>query len=252
MCAAAHAGGSSALRGGDRYHAVRFRVQAGLVLFGVRDRIAQTGFRRGGDHVDAIQVQGVGLAFAPRLQYADEGVPHAHELLERAQQDRRHERTVDVAYLFLGVGGQLDERRRMSTAFRLARIVRPLPAARTTVVSATVHVAFSRPAIEDGGPAALGGGEERRAWPLAPFLRSDGQRHAVFECLVEYHRVVDGDFLGRHIWGVHADAPTVRRQPVLPVGQHHWTASQRAVRLPAVTFDPCAHQMPQRGEVDEP
>ena len=166
--------------------------------------------------------------------------------------DRRHERTVDVAYLFLGVGGQLDERRRMSTAFRLARIVRPLPAARTTVVSATVHVAFLCPAIEDGGPAALGGGEERRAWPLAPFLRSDGQRHAVFECLVEYHRVVDGDFLGRHIWGVLADAPTVRRQPVLPVGQHHWTASQRAVRLPAVTFDPCAHQMPQRGEVDEP
>ena len=178
-----------------------------------------------------------------RLQYADEGVPHAHELLERAQQDRRHERTVDVAYLFLGVGGQLDERRRMPTAFRLARIVRPLPAARAAVVGATVHVAFLCPAIEDGGPAALGGGEERRAWPLAPFLRSDGQRHSIGERLIEHHRIVDGDFLGRHIWGVLADAPTVRRSQSASRTAPP-DASQRAVRLPAVTFDPRAHQMP--------
>jgi hypothetical protein len=54
--AATHAGGAAVLVVGDAEHLVRLRVEADLVLLGVRDRVAEPGVRRRGDDVDAVEV----------------------------------------------------------------------------------------------------------------------------------------------------------------------------------------------------
>ena len=152
---AAHAGGATALGVGHVEHAVRLGVQAGLVLFGVRDRIAQTAGGRCGHHVDAVEVEIVIIQIDSGAQDADEALAHLEQLLQGAEPDHRDQWTVGVAHLVLGIRGQLDERRRVTHALRLARIVVVDPSAGAAVVGAAVHVAGLRPSGEHDWAACL-------------------------------------------------------------------------------------------------
>ena len=136
-------------------HAVRLGVQAGLVLFGVRDRVAQTAGGRCGHHIDAVKVQIVIVQVDSEAQDADEALAHLEQLLQRPEPYHGDEWTVGVAHLVLGVRGQLDEWRRVTHAFRFARIVVVDPSAGAAVVGASVHVAGLRPTGEHDGPAGL-------------------------------------------------------------------------------------------------
>ena len=131
---ATHAGQAAALSLSDLDQPVRGRVELRFVLQGERDRIAESGQGRRGDHVDATVVR-----------EADELLTDPHSPAHAVVAGHGLQWPVDVVGLILGGCEELDERRRPGPAHRLALAIAVDPSAPAAVVTAAVHVPQYRP-----------------------------------------------------------------------------------------------------------
>ena len=236
---ATHASRAAPLSLSSSDHLVAGRVQAGLILDGEGDGVAQTRRRRGGHHVDAVHVLIRGLA-----HNADEALSDLHQILQWAKLDHRLQGAVDVRHLILRRCCELDQWGRVPDTHWLTGQVLILPAARTTVLGAGVVVAVACPTSEDARASRLERSDSRRPRTLARFLWCHHLRTPVDERLVQ-------QWARWHPLGILADAVVVRRAPELPIRLPERCATVEAVGHSTVLLDPGVRKVSEGGEVND-
>src|SRR5690606_12788392 len=168
--AATHTGHTTTHRVGDINHAVRLGVESRLVLQSEDDRVTELRLRRRRHNIDTAVAR-----------QADELLADRHQRRQHAAARHRLQRAVHIVHLRLGSSDKLNQRRRPRLPPRVARLVRPLPAAPAAMIRAAIHVAGLGPTIEQHRADSLGSRDGRRPRTLARLLRRDDLRTAILE-----------------------------------------------------------------------